>query len=66
MLEIKNLDARVNLSIRNVIGQEVFNENIRVNNSLIKNFDLSHLVKGIYFVSIENGEKREVQKIIVK
>lgn len=65
ILEFKDLNARINLSIRNVIGQEVYNENIRVDNSLTKSIDLSNLDKGIYFVVLENGVKREIQKVIV-
>jgi len=59
-------NARFNLSVRNMIGQEVYNENISVSNSLTKTIDLSNLDKGIYFVSLENGVNREVQKVIIK
>ena len=49
-----------------MIGQVVYNEDISVNNTLTKNIDLSNLDKGIYFVSLENGVNREVQKVIIK
>jgi len=65
-VEVKAESARFNLSVRNMIGQVVYNENISVSNSLIKTIDLSDLEKGIYFVSLENGVNREVQKVIVK
>ncbi|MBR9830558.1 T9SS type A sorting domain-containing protein [bacterium] len=65
-LEFKDLNFRINLSIRNVIGQVVYNEDISVNNTLTKNIDLSNLDKGVYFVSLDNGVNREVQKVIIK
>lgn len=58
--------ANFNLSVRNMVGQVVYNEAIAVNNVLTKNIDLSNLNKGIYFVSIENGVNRKVQKVIIK
>ncbi len=58
--------ANFNLSVRNMVGQVVYNEAIAVNNILTKNIDLSNLNKGIYFVSIENGVNRKVQKVIIK
>mgnify|MGYP003669305559 CR=1 FL=1 len=58
--------ANFNLNVRNMVGQVVYNEAITVNNTLTKNIDLSNLNKGIYFVSIENGVNRKVQKVIIK
>ena len=58
--------ANFDLSVRNMVGQVVYNEQIAVNNTLTKNIDLSNLNKGIYFVSIENGVNRKVQKVIIK
>jgi hypothetical protein len=65
-VEVIAENARFNLSVRNMIGQVVYNENISVSNSLTKSIDLSNLDKGIYFVSLENGVNREVQKVIIK
>lgn len=65
-VQIDAENARFNLSVRNMIGQVVYNEDISVNNTLTTNIDLSNLDKGIYFVSLENGVNREVQKVIIK
>jgi hypothetical protein len=64
-VQIDAENARFNLSVRNMIGQVVYNEDISVNNTLTKNIDLSNLDKGIYFVSLENGVNREVQKAVI-
>ena len=58
--------ANFQLNVRNVVGQVVYNEAITVNNTWTKNIDLSNLNKGIYFVSIENGVNRKVQKVVIK
>jgi len=58
--------AQFILSIRNMIGQVVYNESVSVSNTLTKSIDLSNLEKGIYFVSLENGVNREVQKVIIQ
>jgi len=65
-IEVIAESAQFKLSVRNMVGQVVYNEAILVNNSLIQNIDLSHLDKGVYFVALENGKNREVQKVIVK
>lgn len=65
-VEVTAESANFDLSVRNMVGQVVYNEAITVNNVLRKNIDLSNLNKGIYFVSIENGVNRKVQKVIIK
>ncbi len=54
------------LKINNSIGQAVLSETINVNGDFVKQLDLTAFDKGIYFISIENGEERLVKKVVVK
>ena len=55
-----------NLNIRNMLGQVVYNDIINVNGNKTERLDLSNVEKGIYFVSLENGNDKLVKKVIVK
>jgi hypothetical protein len=54
------------LNVRNMVGQTVMSEAVNVNGNLSKNMDLSSFEKGVYFVTLENGEDRLVRKVVVK
>jgi hypothetical protein len=65
-IEVNAEGAQFKISVVNVVGQVVYNDAILARNTLVQNVDLSHLEKGIYFVILENGGNKEVQKVIVK
>ncbi|HEX8561398.1 MAG TPA: M28 family peptidase [Flavobacterium sp.] len=53
------------LKFTNVFGQEVYS--ISLNATLqIENIDVSHLVRGAYFVEITTGQDRHVQKLLIE
>ena len=55
------------LTITNMIGQNVYTEEISVNNEVLnKNMNFSHLEKGIYFVTLQNATERHTQKIVIR
>ena len=55
------------LTITNMIGQNVYSEQISVNNEeLNKNMNFTHLKKGIYFVTLQNATERQTQKIVIR
>jgi hypothetical protein len=54
------------LNVRNMLGQTVMSEAINVNGSVSKTMDLTSFEKGVYFVTLENGEDRLVRKVVVK
>jgi hypothetical protein len=54
------------LSVANVLGQEVYTENVSITNTFTKNFDLTSFDKGVYFITLNNGSTRKVEKVIVK
>ena len=58
--------ATYTISVRNMLGQTVISEAINVNGNASKNMDLSSFEKGVYFISLENGEDRLVRKVVVK
>lgn len=61
---VGNTDYEV--SIKNLLGQTVFAEQVSVKGSLEKNYDLSADGKGIYFITISNGANEETQRVVVK
>lgn len=54
------------MNVRNMVGQTVMSEAINVNGNAVKQMDLSNFDKGVYFVSLENGDERLVRKVVVK
>lgn len=53
----------VNVSVMNLIGQEVYTSNFSVNDSAIKSVDLGDMNNGIYFVRIQIGNEAFTTKI---
>ena len=58
-----NADVNTNLVVTNLIGQEVFKTSIKDVNT---NLDLTVLQKGIYMLTITNGQYRQIEKIIIQ
>ena len=57
----------LNLSIHNVLGQEVYNESLQSVVTLTKSLNLSHLEKGIYNIILSDKIGRtQTQKIIIQ
>lgn len=54
-----------NLRIKNLLGQEFYNEPIEIKKQFIKQLDLSNLERGIYLLSLESDTERIVKKIIL-
>ena len=66
-LEISNrVKTTYNLNVRNLLGQQVYTENITVNGTITKQMDLTHFEKGVYVVSLENGAEKILKKVVVK
>jgi hypothetical protein len=66
-MEISNNGATTYMmNVRNMVGQTVMSEAINVNGKLQKDLDLTSFEKGVYFVTLENGEDRIVRKVVVK
>jgi len=58
--------ANVNLTVRNIEGKEVYNELIsNFNGNYDKEIDLNTSNKGIYFVTLTQGKKSTMKKLIV-
>jgi hypothetical protein len=53
------------INILNVIGENVYEEPISNGNSFVKTFDLSDKAKGIYFISVKNGNNHTIKKLIL-
>jgi hypothetical protein len=54
------------LKVRNNLGQIVLEEQVTANGNFAKAIDLSENESGIYFLSLENGAERYVEKIVVQ
>ncbi len=61
VLTIQSLEIIKNITILNILGQEVYNQKF---NNLDMKIDLSSLVLGNYFLKIESDNKQMVSKII--
>ncbi len=66
-LTIELLERKIagsnNIEIRNVSGQLVLEENL---NGIKKQLDISHLSKGIYFVTVANSVRIETKKLVLR
>ena len=58
--------THINLSLTNLVGQELIVKSLEVNGILKQNLDLSGLPEGLYFVTIQTKSGRTVQKLIVR
>lgn len=62
-----NMSKDYNLTITNMLGQNVYSEEISLNNEVLnKSMDFSQLEKGIYFVTLKNATERKTQKIVIR
>ncbi|MEQ8908271.1 MAG: T9SS type A sorting domain-containing protein [Vicingaceae bacterium] len=59
-------EADYTLNVRNMLGQIVMTQQVSVNKTKNMQMDLSDYEKGVYFVSLENGDERLVKKVVVK
>lgn len=53
-----------NLSVKNMIGKEIFNEKISFSNSYV--VDLKKFENGIYFLTLQNDYEQIVKKVVVE
>ena len=58
--------ADLAITISNLLGEVVHSEMILNQTSITKQFDLSHLVSGVYTVTVDDGEKQSTNKIIIE
>lgn len=56
----------IEISVTNLLGQEVYRE--RLENYLVgmHNLDLTHLTNGIYFLNIQSGSEKRSEKIVIR
>lgn len=64
---IESSKNRLTIEISNVLGEKVyFEKSLNNDNGAIKKIDLSNSKKGIYFVQIDNGIRKENIRIIIQ
>jgi hypothetical protein len=56
----------IEISVTNIMGQEIYRE--RLENHLIgmHHLNLTHLTNGIYFLNIQSGSEKRIEKIIIR
>lgn len=54
------------MNLRNVIGQEVYAETVNASQRTRKQLSLSHLDKGVYFLTVNNGAAEITRKVVVQ
>jgi hypothetical protein len=52
------------ITIFNVIGEKVMTDIVAGNDNILKNYNLSHLNKGVYFIQVTNSKQKAVTRII--
>ncbi|MFT5666252.1 MAG: hypothetical protein ACI9DK_000431 [Vicingaceae bacterium] len=55
-----------NVTVKNMLGQQVYADLIAVNGTVTEQMDLTQFEKGVYFVSLENGAEKILKKVVVK
>ena len=66
-LEMNNVIAgKYVIVIRNLIGQKVYDENVKIQDVYKANIDISNYGTGTYLISISNLKGRLTKKIIVE
>ena len=56
----------VEISIRNVVGQEILSNSLNLNGDHIEKINLNSVETGIYLLTISNGEEKSSQRIMVQ
>jgi hypothetical protein len=55
------------LTITNSLGMKVYAESdVTINGKTVKNINLSNLSSGIYLLTLQNGDLKVTQKILIK
>ena len=62
-ISMSNVDEGTTMYVTNMIGQEVFKTSVK---DVTTNLDLSSLQKGIYMLTITNGQNKHVEKLIIQ
>ena len=63
--DVKNLKDDIKIKIFDISGREVLNKKYEASSHFNQSINLNHLVRGIYFVKIKNGNQNDTQKIIL-
>lgn len=68
-IKLGNLDdQRVNLIVRNALGQEMMNQQLEAVGNMVERMDISKLSSGIYYLSLytSDGSEMQTKKFVVK
>src|SRR5690606_34267374 len=57
---------RYHLSVRDVQGKLIYEEEIRVNGAYREELDVKGLAKGVYYLQVQNDEDTDGMKLIIK
>jgi hypothetical protein len=56
----------ININVHDLRGREIFNKKYSNNSLFNENLQLSNVQSGIYLVTIQDGAKKEVKKIVIE
>jgi|GEM_PF-1315958 photosystem II stability/assembly factor-like uncharacterized protein len=62
-VSLANIEANTAMYVTNMIGQQVVSATLK---DLNTNFDFSALNKGVYFITVTNGNSKHVEKLIIQ
>ncbi|MEQ8909143.1 MAG: T9SS type A sorting domain-containing protein [Vicingaceae bacterium] len=58
--------ADYTISIRDVQGKLMFEEQLNVNGGFVKDYDFESLAKGVYFMNLQSDDESIVRKIVIQ
>ena len=62
-VQIENFESNVQLSITNILGKQIYSQTIDLALSTI---NTSSFAKGVYMLTLQNGDKKTTKKVIIE
>lgn len=63
---LSDTSNKIDINVHDISGRQVYNNSFSNNGTFNQNIDLNNVQKGIYLVSILDGDKKTVKRIIVE
>ncbi|NJM78894.1 MAG: T9SS type A sorting domain-containing protein [Flavobacterium sp.] len=63
---VSNSSNKVKISVFDIGGRSIFEDNFQNNGIFNQNIQLNNIQSGVYLVTVQDGDKKEVKKIIIE
>ena len=65
-MKIRGINGNAAISVMNISGQKVYSENITLGGATVKEFDLTTLAPGVYFVRLQTQSHTITEQVVVQ